>query len=344
VISKNNMATPSAATDGKVVAALAGTGRLAVYDFAGKELWSRDLAREFGKFAIKFLPASSPLLFGGRLYVQVLQNERPEIYRHVADDKRPRQSFLLCVDPHSGATLWRQVRQTDATDESQEAYNTPLPFSGRRGNQIVCFGAEYVTGHDAASGTELWRCGSLNEQQDRMWRTISSPVAAGELIVCCLPRAKSPVVAVSGESSGRVPAAGMAWRFTGGSSDVSTPLYYRGKLFVLDGVKSTMICLDPKTGSRQWSGRVGAAETFSASPTGADGKIYCLGEQGTVVVLAAGDEFKIIAKFTMPREAPAAPGDPGAKATGGPIMSSIAVAGGHLFVRTPRTLWCIGPK
>ena len=127
-----------------------------------------------------------------------------------------------------------------------------------------------------------------------------------------------------------------------------SPLYYRGKLFVLNGNQQTLTCLDPKTGATKWSGRLEADEIFSASPTGADGKIYCIGEGGTVVVLLAGDEFKVVSRFTMEggaqRRGPNGAPKPSSSAESGPILSTIAVANGHLFVRTPQYLYCIGAK
>ena len=129
-----------------------------------------------------------------------------------------------------------------------------------------------------------------------------------------------------------------------------TPLYYQGKLFVLDGNRQMLTCVDPKTGATKWSGHLKADEVFSASPTGADGKIYCIGEGGTVVVVRAGDEFKVVSRFNMddgPSEAEsisASGPKPGSDSESGPILSSIAVANGHLFIRTSGRLYCIGAK
>src|ERR1035441_10322994 len=52
---RNNMASPSPATDGKRVFSLFATGDLAAFDFAGKELWKRDLAKENGRLGITWI-------------------------------------------------------------------------------------------------------------------------------------------------------------------------------------------------------------------------------------------------------------------------------------------------
>ncbi|MBI5683700.1 MAG: PQQ-binding-like beta-propeller repeat protein [Verrucomicrobia bacterium] len=325
---KNNACSPSVVTDGKLAIATFATGDIAAFDFAGRKVWSRALAKEFGKPAFMWIYGSSPLLYRGKLYVQVLQRN-PPTYQHSLDDKPERESFLLCLDPQTGKTLWRQLRKTDAIEESQESYATPLPYEGARGTEIILFGGDYVTGHRADNGAELWRCGSFNTEKKKVWRVITSPATAPGFIYLGLPK-RNPFHALKAGATGLVsPDAQTAWKLDDLMPDVCTPLTYRGKLFVLDGDKQLLACLDPKTGEKKWQGSIGKKETYSASPTGADGKIYCIGERGTVVVLSAGDEFKILATFTMDEI---------------PVLSSIVAANGRLFIRTASSLYCVGGK
>jgi outer membrane protein assembly factor BamB len=347
---KNNMASPSPVTDGKTVVAVFGTGDMAAFDFSGKELWKRSLAEEFGHIAIMFYYSSSPLLYHGKLYVQVVQRNPPSAYSHAIDLKPARESFLLCVDATTGKTLWRQIRDTDAVGESMDAYTSPTLYQGAHGPEIIVFGAGYVTSHNPETGEELWRCGSLNPTHTGMWRTIASPVTGPGFVYVCVPRPKSPLVAIKADTAGQPSGAQIAWRFTGNSSDVPTPLYYQGKLFVLDGNKQVMTCLDPATGEMKWQGNLAVREIFSASPTGADGKIYGISDAGTVVVLSAGDEFKIVSSFKMEGEgesaalAPNGVPIPSSSPASAPIVSPIVAAAGRLFVRTAQSLYCIGKK
>ena len=46
------MSSASPVTDGRNVWAISGTGILKAFDFAGKELWTRDLPRDYGQFGI----------------------------------------------------------------------------------------------------------------------------------------------------------------------------------------------------------------------------------------------------------------------------------------------------
>ena len=325
---KNNACSPSVVTDGRLAIATFATGDIAAFDFAGQKIWSRNLTTEYGKFSLMWIYGSSPLLYRGKLYVQVLQHDPPK-YKHTLDKKPNRESFLLCLNPQTGKTLWRHVRKTDAVEESQESYATPLPYEGPRGTEIIVYGGDYVTGHRADTGAELWRCGSFNTQKEKVWRVITSPATSPGFIYLGLPK-RHPFVALKADATGSVlPDAQTAWQLDDLMPDVCTPLTYFDKLFVLDGDKQLLACLDPKTGEKKWQGSIGKKETYSASPTGADGKIYCVGERGTVVVLSAGDEFKILATFSMDEA---------------PMLSSIVAANGRLFIRTANNLYCIGGK
>jgi outer membrane protein assembly factor BamB len=324
---RNNLASTSPVTDGKRVFSLFATGDLAAFDFTGQELWKRNLAKEYGSFAIMWIYGSSPMLYGGKLFVQVLQsNPRPDNYSHALEDKRERESFLLCLDPQTGKNLWRQVRRTDAISEAQEAYSTPIPYVGKRGAEILVVGADYVTAHSPDSGAELWRCGGLNARHERFWRIVQSAVAAERMIIACGPK-RDPVLGIKDGGRGVVTDTHIAWRFNEFPSDCTTPLVYQKRLFVLDGDRQMMTCLDLQTGRKIWQGNLEVREIFRGSPTGADGKIYCLSENGTVVVLDAGNEFKVLSTIPMGEA---------------PVRSSIAVAHRELFIRTAQNLYCVG--
>jgi outer membrane protein assembly factor BamB len=160
----NNMASASPVTDGKLVWAMFGTGDIAAYDFSGKEIWKRNIGKDFGKFAHMWLYGASPLLYKDRLYISVLQRN-PPTYAHALDDKPERDSYILCIDPKTGKDIWRHIRQTDALMESMESYATPLPYKGKKRDEIIIVGGDYVTAHDPKTGKEFWRCGSLNAKK-----------------------------------------------------------------------------------------------------------------------------------------------------------------------------------
>ena len=321
---RNNMASPSPVSDGERVISLFGTGDLVSYSLDGKLLWSRNIAKDYGRFAIMWIYGSSPLLYEGKLYVQVLQrNPLPSDYIHAQDGKPDRESYLLCIDPISGKDLWRHIRKTDSTQESQEAYTTPIPYEGKDRKEILLVGGDHISGHDPKTGEEFWRA-RLYEKRDDWYRIVSSAVAANGLIYASGPKGQ-PLVAIQDGGKGTVTDSHLAWSSREGHTDWSTPLIYRGKLFVLDGAKKALSCFDPKTGTKQWAGSLEVKEPVWSSPTGADGKIYVVSERGTAWVLEAGDSFKILSRVELGEE---------------PVRSSITVAHGQVLIRTSKHLYC----
>ena len=322
---RNDAASPSACTDGTTVWFHTGTGHLAAFDFAGTRLWVRELEADYGRFVVKWGHHGSPLLYNGMLYIVVMQNVEPTKYRCPPGRKGPLESFLLAFDPKTGKTLWRHVRPTDATDESTEGYTTPMPLEGKGGASIVLVGGEYVTAHDPATDKELWRWEFIPRDRKIWQRVVTSAVTGHGLVYASRPRHRG-VFAIKGGGEGTLGNEWLAWKSIGPSPDATTPLLYKGRLYVLDGDKKVMKCFDAKTGEQKWQGKLKARSVFRGSPTGADDKIYCITEAGDAVVLAAGDAFKVLAHIKM--------GEARCRAT-------ISAAGGRLFLRTARNLYCI---
>jgi outer membrane protein assembly factor BamB len=327
---KGNMASPSPVTDGKTVWALFGTGDIAALDFDGKILWQRSLGNDYGRFAIMWLYGSSPLLYNGKLYIQVLQRSpAPPDYPGLAGGSDQRESYLLALDPATGKTVWKVNRDTPAQKESQESYATPIPHVGADGKtQLLVVGGNCLTGHDIATGKELWRGYGLNPKEGEWMRIVPSPVSAAGLAIAGGPK-KEALIAFRTDMTGDISLSGVAWKIDNRSTpDVCTPAYYNGKLFVLNGDTKTLFCLDPKTGDKKWEGPLDTKIVMRGSPTVADGKVYMMDEKGTVFVCGTGDEFQLLGKIEM--------GDnEGSRA-------SIAVSQGQLFIRTTQALYCVG--
>jgi outer membrane protein assembly factor BamB len=333
---RGNSASPSPITDGKAVYILYSTGDFAAYDFAGQELWRRDLAKEYGRFSINWLYGSSPLLWDGVLYLQVLQRSpAPPDYPGIAGHEGPRESYLLAVDPKTGKNLWKHIRPSDAVVESQESYATPIPHIGPDGKkQLLIVGGDCLSGHDPKTGQELWRGFGLNRKKGPFMRLVPSPVSVDGLAIACGPK-KEQMLAYRTDLKGDITEKGVAWSFDEKKTpDVCTPTVYDGKLFVLDGDSATLTCFKPKTGEKIWQGQLALAGTgkkptvIRASPTAADGRIFIMDEKGTVTICSAGNEFKVLESIAM--------GDnEGSRA-------SIAVSDKQLFIRTTQNLFCVG--
>ena len=322
---QNNMASPSPITDGKTAWFYYGTGQIFAFDMDGNALWSRDLTKSHGPNPLMFGYSSSPLLFDGRLYIQVIRNKK--LNRYGQGPEGAGESYLLALDPATGKDLWKVERPTDARDEGQEAYSSPIPFTeGGRREVLVC-GGDYLTGHDPATGKELWRWAGYNPTHINHWRIIPSPLVADGLVFVAGPK-HSKLFAVQPEGSGDLAEKNVAWTFDRQFPDAASLLAYQGRLFALDDDGKVMTSLVPKTGEKKWQLPLGGDHVFRASPLGADGKVYCMNEVGEVFVLAAGDEPKLLHRTVL---------------GSGPVCrSTIVAAGGRLYVRTTDTLYAFG--
>jgi outer membrane protein assembly factor BamB len=324
---KSNYASPSPVTDGKLVYFFYGNGELAAFDLDGKKAWARNLQKDYGSFAFLWTFSTSPTLYDGRLYMQVLQRDRVVNGRGKTGAN---DSYLLALDPKTGKELWRHVRPAEAREESLESFTTPIPFEFKGRKELLVAGGDCVSGHDLANGRELWRWGTWNPTRITHWRLVPSPVAGEGIVLVCAPKG-SPVYGVRAGANGIVPDDGFAWKSTERevSSDVSTPLFYNGRFYIVNSDRRTLSAVDPATGKVFWTGNLESRAKIEASPTGADGKIYVMNHRGDVFVAKAGDNFEILHQTPFGEE-----GDRD-------LRSTIPVSQGQLFVRTGSKLYCI---
>lgn len=308
-VRKGNMSSPSPVTDGKRVWAMSGNGHVRAFDFAGKELWHRDFFQDFGKFGLNHGYGSSPLLLEDGLVVQVLHGMK-------TDDP----SYVVKLHLDTGKTLWRVERPTDAVVESPDSYTTPVAMRVGGKTQIVVTGGDYVTGHDPATGKELWRGGGLNPRNNPANRIVASPVVVGDLVF--VPTRVNPLQAFRPSAN----KADLAWATPNGP-DVPTPVS-DGKLLYMINDRGIAYCFDAKTGKEVYSGQRIKPAIYSSSPVLADGKIYMSNEEGLTTVIKAGPVFEVLAENSLDDY----------------ILSSPAVSDGQIFIRTKQWLYCIGKR
>jgi outer membrane protein assembly factor BamB len=107
-----------------------------------------------------------------------------------------------------------------------------------------------------------------------------------------------------------------------------TPLVYDGILYVLAN-NGVFDAYDVETGTEIYRQRLEPVGSgFSASPVAADGRIYLTGEDGDVIAIAAGREFKKLGSSSM----------------GELVMATPALSDGVMYVRGVSTLFAIGRK
>ncbi|MCC6536905.1 MAG: PQQ-binding-like beta-propeller repeat protein [Bryobacterales bacterium] len=309
-VRKGNMSSPSPVTDGKTVWAMSGNGHVRAFDFAGNPLWHRDFWKDYGKFGLNHGYGSSPLLMTDGLVIQVLHG------MHTDDP-----SYVAKLDLKTGKTLWKVERPTDAQTESPDSYTTPVTIQHQGKTQIVVTGGDYVTGHDPATGKELWRGAGMNPRGNPMNRIVASPVVMGGLVF--VPTRVNPMQAFKPVASGKPV---LAWDTPNGP-DVPTPVT-DGKLLYMINDRGIVYCFDAQTGKEVYGGQRIKPAAYSSSPVLADGRIYMTNEEGTTVVLKAGPVFEVLAENALDDY----------------TLSSPAISGGQIFLRTKGHLYCIGKR
>ena len=308
-------ATASCSTDGKHVWAFAGSGKLACFTVDGAPVWEKDV-QGYGKFSIQFGCHWTPVLYQGKLYLQVMHRNAQK---------------LVKLDAATGTQEWAVERPGYGKGESPDVYASAQIWEGQGGPLLVAHGNDYCTGHKLDDGAEVWRVMGLNPTTNGAWRFVSMPMLSPDLIV--VPSCKDgPTVAFNpvgakGEIAPGNPAE--RWRLPAGPTrstpDVVTPLRVGDVVYILaDG---PLTARDAKTGQEIYRKPVSPG-IHRASMLYADGNVYCVGRDGTTDVVKAGREFQVVGTNFLPDY----------------VCASPVAANGRLYVRGWNTLWAIGTK
>ena len=317
---KSTYASASPATDGRVVVAWFGSQGVHAYDVNGKPLWQVDIGKvDMGAYDIpsfEWGPASSPIIWKDLVLLQV---------------DTQADSFLLALDVATGKTVWK-------TDRAElPSWGTPTVISTTAGDEVVTNASNYIRGYDPRTGKELWRLGGSSKiSAPTPFLAPTAPGARdGLIIVTSGRRPEQPIFAIRpggrGDLSlpkGETSSAAIAWSKTGRGAYMPTPVLYDSILYVIAN-NGVFDAYDPKTGEEIYRKRaepVGSG--FSASPVAADGRIYLSSEDGDIIVVAAGREFKQIAVNSM----------------GDLVMATPALSEGVMYVRSASSLTAIGKK
>ena len=187
---EGNSASPSPSTDGQHVWVFMSTGDLACYDFEGNEIWKYNLQERYGEFNMFFVMASTPLLDGDRLYLQLIHSGA---------------WLVLALDKATGSEIWKHERKSDAVAECEQSYASPFLYRDNQHKFLLVHGADYITAHNLDDGSEIWYCDGLNpkDNYNRSLRFVASPVAVPGLIV--VPSAKDgPVLGLKPGGKGNI--------------------------------------------------------------------------------------------------------------------------------------------
>ncbi len=309
------------ATDGTNVVAFFGSEGLYCYDLEGRLRWQKD----WGTLrtspvvynddpnpegaALEWGFASSPIIYGNRVYVQcdVLTN-----------------GFIAALDVSDGKEIWRTPRDDTAT------WSTPNVCAEGPRPQLLVNGWKHMGGYDLQSGEEIWRMAGGGDCP------VPTPIVWNGLIFVMSGHGpRRPVYAVRADAAGDVSLQNGAttnrfvcWSALRGGSYMQTPLVYGDYLYSchVDGILS---CYEARTGKQMYRERLGkGGQGFTASPVASDGKLYFTGEEGSVFVVKPGPAFSVMATNQM----------------GEVCMATPAISAGTIFFRTQGHVVAVGGR
>jgi outer membrane protein assembly factor BamB len=316
---KATHANCTVATDGASVVAFFGSEGLYCYDLEGKLRWQKD----FGTLRVSATVyndapdpssqdldwgfASSPVLYGGRVFIQcdALTN-----------------GFVAAFDLADGKKIWSTPRDDTGT------WSTPNVSADAARPQLVVNGWKHMGGYDLRTGEEIWRLSGGGDCP------VPTPVMWKDLIFLMSAHGpRSPIYAVRNNAKGDISLRGgattnefVAWSVPRGGSYMETPLLYGDYLYSCQS-EGVLSCFEAATGKLLYKERLGTGgDGFTASPVASLGKIYFTSEQGAVYVVKPGEQFTVLATNQMAEV----------------CMATPAISHGKLFFRTQGHLVAVG--
>ena len=219
---------------------------------------------------------------------------------------------LVAIDKESGEEVWR-------AGGMRASWNTPhlVDVAGGKQELVVSVKGQ-ILAFDPDTGDEVWNCDGIPDY-------VCPSIVSDSGVVYVIGGRTSKAIAIRAGGRGDVTESHRLWEAKAGANVVS-PVVYEGHLYWVSDRNKIAYCLRLK------DGKVIYAERFRdqpyASALAGDGKLYIVTRYGGTYVLAAKPEFEELAHNKL---------DDRSTFNASPI-----VAGGKLFLRSDKFLYCIG--
>jgi outer membrane protein assembly factor BamB len=267
------MASPSIVTDGQHVIASFESRGIFAFDMSGKPVWQKDLGDK--RMRNEFGEGSSPALYKDRLFI-VWDNQG--------------ESFIVALDKGTGNELWRQKR------DEIDSWGTPLVLEAEGKAQVVTGAMRRVRAYAADTGAIVWETGGLT------MNPIPSPVSSDGLVFLMSGFRGNSLKAIRyADAKGDITGTpNIVWTLDRDTPYVPSPLLYDGILYFLKSNNALLSAVDAKTGKPHYQAqRIDGLDSVFASPVGAAGRVYLLGQQGNAVVLKHGPALEVLNTNTL---------------------------------------------
>ncbi len=264
---KNTYASPTIATDGKLLYAFFEAAGVYAYDLKGTLVWKASVG-DIAKAGLG--PGTSPVLFEDLLILQ-------------CDQEMGTGSAIIALDKKTGKQVWRVDRTT------RRSWATPLVVQSGGRAELVASGAETVIGYDPRTGKELWRAPGVQSHP------IPSIVAGHGLIFATAGNGAKVAIAIKAGSNGQLKEnEGIVWRYNKGTAYVPSPILFGDDLYLMTEA-GLITCLDARTGTVKYEGgRPPVATSFKSSLVAYGDRVLQTSEEGDTFVIKAGATHEVL--------------------------------------------------
>jgi outer membrane protein assembly factor BamB len=249
------VAIPTPASDGRRVFAFYSSNDLACLDLDGNLLWFRGLAYERPLTRNDVGMASSPLLVGELVVVQ-MENQGA--------------SWAAGIDAATGQTRWTLDREPAATWTSP----TLLKIAEPPGHLVLLQSRSKLSAHDPRDGREVFR-------YQAGCSTISSNAVLGDVIY--LP--SGGLCALRYDPARKT--LDELWREQRLQPENASPVVHQGRVYVTKS-SGVLACADAADGKILWQLRLRGP--IWATPVLADGHLYVVNHEGLVQIVRLGKQ------------------------------------------------------